>query len=167
MAHTYDEPDWLHGHAHEPNPTPPSPDPDLTLYLPNGEAATISPADLERLPLTVVADCRIVSTGHGTSGPFVFGGVRLRDLLAAYVRDNQVWVQVDVIGADGFGTRVHADELRREEERTPLLLALTRDGLPMTRSQGLVRLIAPTEVGDALRQIKWVARIVVHPSAAS
>jgi hypothetical protein len=32
----------------------------------------------------------------------------------------------------------------------------------MTREQGLVRLIVPSEENDALRQVKWVARIDIH-----
>jgi hypothetical protein len=41
------------------------------------------------------------------------------------------------------------------------LLALARDGVPLTREQGLVRLVDPRETDDALRQIKWVAQIVI------
>jgi hypothetical protein len=31
----------------------------------------------------------------------------------------------------------------------------------MTRKQGLVRLVVPTETDDALRQVKWIAEIRV------
>ncbi|MCB0075748.1 MAG: molybdopterin-dependent oxidoreductase [Caldilineaceae bacterium] len=44
----------------------------------------------------------------------------------------------------------------------PSLLAITLDGQPLTREQGLVRLIVPTETDDALKQVKWVAEIVVY-----
>jgi hypothetical protein len=32
----------------------------------------------------------------------------------------------------------------------------------LTRAQGLVRLIVPHERDDALRQVKWVTRIIVY-----
>jgi hypothetical protein len=41
------------------------------------------------------------------------------------------------------------------------LLATARDGIPLTRADGLVRLIDPRETNDALRQVKWVAEIVI------
>jgi hypothetical protein len=37
-----------------------------------------------------------------------------------------------------------------------------RDGQKLTRRQGLVRLIVPREKDDALRQVKWVGRIVIR-----
>lgn len=153
------EPAWVHGHAHEPNPVPPTPDPTLILQRVDGSTATISLDDLGRLPQATAQDCFIVSTGHGTSGPFTFGGVRLADLLAAY--DAHPRAYVDVISADGFGNRVDAAELPGDAAR-PILLATHCDGQAMTRAQGVVRLIVPQETDDALRQVKWVARIQVH-----
>ena len=63
-----------------------------------------------------------------------------------------------VMSADGFGARVSADELRRETAR-PILLALAANGRPLSRADGLVRLIVPGETDDALRQVKWVSEI--------
>jgi hypothetical protein len=172
-GHTAGEPEWLHTHSHEPNPAPPSDDPTLLLRLPSGEAIALSPEDLARLPRTAVADCWIVSTGHGASGPFTFDGVRLVDLIAAYTP--AAWRYADVISADGYGNRVYAREAQTGEDKggqvesgaataddRPILLAITLDGAPLTRAQGLVRLIVPSETDDALRQVKWVARIEVH-----
>lgn len=156
------EPDWLHGHAHEPNPQAPSPLPDFSLILPDGGQQPITLSDLQTLPITVVADCMIVSTGHGTSGPLRFSGVQLSDFITAYLPPTMHWHHVDVISADGFGNRVFAQELREQASNRPILLAHTIDDIAMTREQGLVRLIVPTESDDALRQVKWVARIETH-----
>jgi DMSO/TMAO reductase YedYZ molybdopterin-dependent catalytic subunit len=157
------EPAWLHGHAHEPNPAPPTPDPTLVLVGPDGGEQSVAVEDLARLPQRVAADCYIVSTGHGTSGPFTFRGVALDDLIAA--RLGSGWQYADVISADGFGNRVLAHELPQphpEGSRRPILLATLLDGQPLSREAGLVRLIVPNEIDDALRQVKWVARIEVH-----
>jgi hypothetical protein len=35
------------------------------------------------------------------------------------------------------------------------------EGQPLTREQGLVRMIVPSERDDALRQVKWVGKIVI------
>lgn len=164
--HASSEPAWLHGHAHEPNPAPPSSDATFTVRLappliaPSSFPMRWQAADLSLLPQTVVRDCYIVSTGHGTSGPFTFGGVRLLDfLLQLAIHD---WQQVDVISADGFGTRLTRPALQHDPPTRPSLLAITRNDQPLRRAEGLVRLIVPTETDDALKQVKWVAEIVVR-----
>jgi len=154
------EHDPLEPHSHDPNPEPPSPDPTFTLHAPGGASFAVTLERLRALPTTHVPDCYIVSTGHGTSGPFTFGGVRLLALVARYV--SGPWSQVEVISADGFGNRVHREELEHADPAGPILLAHTVDGEPMTREQGLVRLIVPSEKDDALRQVKWVGRINVR-----
>jgi DMSO/TMAO reductase YedYZ molybdopterin-dependent catalytic subunit len=157
-ANAYDEPAWLHGHAHEPNPEPPSPDATLIVQKPDQVEVQIEVADLQKLPLTQVDDCWIVSTGHGASGPFTFGGARLVDLLDTLLNASVTWQYATVISADGFGTRIQAKELRTVTLR-PILLAYQMNGAALTRAQGLVRLIVPSETDDALRQVKWVGRI--------
>lgn len=120
---------------------------------------------LERLhshPQTEVGDCYIVSTGHGTSGPFRFRGVALAALLAGALAPDLPWQAVDVVSADGFGARLTRVQVEQAAPARPPLLATALDGAPMTRAQGLVRLIVPTETDDALLQVKWVERIVVH-----
>ena len=117
-------------------------------------------ADLHALPAITVSDCYIVSTGHGTSGPFTFGGVRLLDFIAHL--GIPAWQQVDVISADGFGTRLTRAELRQDPPHHPSLLVYQRNGQSLRREEGLVRLIVPTEKDDALKQVKWVAEIVVY-----
>jgi DMSO/TMAO reductase YedYZ molybdopterin-dependent catalytic subunit len=115
--------------------------------------------DLALLPQCSVAGCFIVSTGHGGSGPFTFTGVTLADLLQTVLAGSVSYRYVDIIGADGFGTRLYpADIAGRMPGRSPLL-ALQVDGRPLDRAQGLVRLVAPDETDDALRQVKWVKRI--------
>ncbi len=156
-----DEPSWLHGHAHEPNPVPSTPDPTIIFVFPDGAERAISVADLERHPMTVIPDCYIISTGHGISGPFDFGGVRLVDLIQSDLPLETAWEQVDVISADNFGTRIRAGELLGVETTRPIILSYTLDGEKLTRAQGLVRLIVPSETDDALRQVKWIARVEV------
>ena len=155
------EPTWLHGHAHEPNPAPPSADPAFIARQPDGVERTIRVKDLQTLPLTQVADCWIVSTGHGKSGPFTFAGVRLADLLNSILPSDLHWQQVDVISTDGFGTRLFAQEVLDSTLTRPILLSYASNGAAMTRAQGLVRLIVPSETDDALRQVKWVGRIEI------
>ncbi len=159
---TANEPEWLHGHEHDPNPTPPGDDPTVTICLPNGAEILITPTDLERYPLTHVSDAYIISTGHGTSGPFAFSGVRLLDLVTAHIPSDMTWEYVDVICADNFGTRVRAGELLAKGTAQPIILSYKINGQPLTREQGLVRLIVPSEIDDALRQVKWITRIEVH-----
>ena len=158
------EPTWIHGHPHEPNPAPPSPAATFTVRVDGATPHTFQQlwqvADLYALPATTVSDCYIVSTGHGTSGPFTFGGVRLLDFIAHL--GIPTWQQIDVISADGFGTRLTKDELAQDPAHHPSLLVYQRNGQPLRREEGLVRLIVPTEKDDALKQVKWVAEIVVY-----
>lgn len=159
-----EEPVWLHphllqSHGHEPNPAPPSSDTTLQLVQPDGTQIVIAVANLVELPQQSIDDCYIVSTGHGTSGPFRFEGVTLANLLTA--AGIAAWEHADVISADGFGTRIHRNEIDIQSAR-PILLALACNGERLTREQGLVRLIVPSESDDALRQVKWVARIELH-----
>ena len=158
MTHTHDP---LRPHAHHPNPEPPTADPAFIFIDPAGKQMTVTVVDLEKLPQTTVPNCYIVSTGHGTSGPFVFSGVRLLDLVQHYLSPNQAWSEIEVVSADGFGNRVFAEELYQPDPAGPILLSLKLDGQPLTREQGLVRMIAPVEKDDALRQVKWVGRINV------
>ncbi len=160
-ANAHEEPAWLHGHAHEPNPEPPSPDATLIVQKPDQVEVQVDVADLQALPATEVDNCWIVSTGHGTSGPFTFGGARLVDLLDSLLDAEATWHYATVISADGFGTRIQANELRATTLR-PVLLAYQMDGATLTRAQGLVRLIVPSETDDALRQVKWVGRIEIY-----
>lgn len=118
-------------------------------------------SDLEDLPQTTVSNCYIVSTGHGTSGPFTFAGVSLLDLIQNQWSPTTEWSELEVISADGFGNRVRVDELLNPDPAGPMILSYLIDGERMTRDQGLVRLIVPSEKDDALRQVKWVAKVVV------
>jgi len=156
------EPDWIHGHPHEPNPAPPTWDTCFIVRLPGDVKRRFDVAELQKMPYTEVADCFIVSTGHGTSGPFTFAGVRLLDFLHEVIASGVHWQSVDVISSDGFGTRLTQEALQHDPQKFPSLLAYQLDHVSLTREQGLVRLIVPTEKDDALKQVKWVAEIVVH-----
>lgn len=154
--------DPLQPHSHEPNPQPPGADAAFWLILPDGAQARITPAQLQNLPRSTVSNCFIVSTGHGASGPFTFGGVALLDLLRRYLPPAQLWSQVEVVSGDGFGTRIWAAELTAPGIMRPVLLSDTLDSAPLDREQGLVRLIVPAETDDALRQVKWVSSVRVR-----
>ena len=156
------EHDPLQPHTHDPNPEPPGPVSTFAVIRPDGSQTAVTVVDLRALPLTTVPNCFIVSTGHGTSGPFVFGGATLLDLLQHCAGD-QAWSQVEVISADGFGNRVLKEELLHPDPAGPILLAHAIDGEPMTRQQGLVRLVVPSEKDDALRQVKWIDRVRMRP----
>lgn len=152
--------DPLQPHSHDPNPETPPGDGRFVVQFPLGRDQTITPADLATLPQSRVDNALIVSTGHGTSGPFVFEGVALKTLVAS------LWGQsfecVEVVSVDGFGNRVISAEIDTPTANGPILLATHRDGQPLTREQGLVRLIVPSETDDALRQVKWVGRLRIR-----
>jgi len=152
--------DPLQPHAHDPNPRPPTTDPTIILQPPGGPEQRLDVATLDALTHTTVPECYIVSTGHGTSGPFTFGGVQLLHLIRRFVQGD--WNEVEVLSADGFGNRIWRHELEKPSSAGPIILATRIDGHPLTRQDGLVRLIVPSERDDALRQVKWVARINVR-----
>jgi DMSO/TMAO reductase YedYZ molybdopterin-dependent catalytic subunit len=153
--------DWVHGHPHEPNPTPADGGGHWTLVTPDGHERLFTVEDLHALPYTAVHDCHIVSTGHSASGPFTFGGVRLADLLTAVLPSGAAWRWIDVISVDGFGARLTPAEVAVPAADRPIILAYRVDGAPLSHAQGLVRLIVPSEIDDALRQVKWVSRIEI------
>ncbi len=155
--------DPLAPHRHDPNPEPPSADPTFVLGRPDGTEIEVGVSQLQDLPRTTVPDCYIVSTGHGTSGPFSFSGVLLRDFVVSLLDPGQLGSQIEVIGGDGFGTRVQFDELSLPGRSSLILVAYAIDGEDMFRQQGLVRLIVPSERDGALRQVKWITRINVLP----
>jgi hypothetical protein len=152
--------DPLHPHAHDPNPEPPSADPTILLTPPNKQTHPITPQYLQSLDQFSLTNCYIVSTGHGTSGPFTFAGTTLHTLIKQYTDQHPDYDQVEVISGDGFGTRITRQELEfPANPNRPILLALEIDGRPLTRQDGLIRLIVPTETDDALRQVKWIGQI--------
>ena len=161
VEHSHLEPDWVHHHLHEPNLAIPAGDGAFRVHLPDGTERPITVAALQQMPATTVGDCYIASTGHGTSGPFQFTGVTLREFLQHALPQHLAWRHVDVVSADGFGTRLLPGDLTDPPGGRAPLLAYAIDGAPLTRAQGLVRLIVPAEVDDALRQVKWVNEIRV------
>ena len=159
--------DPLRPHSHDHNPAPPSSDPAFTLTTAKGQVYTLTPADLAPLPQSQSQPLAIVTTSHGTTGPFVFSGVTLLALLEHYTTLPDQF-QVEVVSGDGFGTRLNGDELRQPHGNGPVLLSTHRDGQRLSREQGLVRLIVPSETDDALRQVKWLAELrVVGPGERS
>jgi DMSO/TMAO reductase YedYZ molybdopterin-dependent catalytic subunit len=155
-SHEYDP---LRPHRHDPNPQPPSADASFTVSW-TGQQTRYTPETLSQFPAVTITDCYIVSTGHGTSGPFSFTGVALTALIAQ-VTQGASWREVAVVSEDGFGVRLYRDEVESLPSTRPALLAWAIDGRPLTRGEGLVRLIEPNETDDALRQVKWIARIEI------
>ena len=149
--------DWTPPHSHEPNPEPPPDDPTFTIIY-RGSSESITPDFLLTMPQEVVDNCYIVSTGHGTSGPFEFRGVQLKAIIDNFVEPP--WSTVDILSADGFRTRISQEELERSAER-PAIFALSKDGEPLSRAEGLVRLIVPHETESALQQVNWISQIRV------
>jgi DMSO/TMAO reductase YedYZ molybdopterin-dependent catalytic subunit len=153
--------DPLRPHRHDPNEVVPSGDGAFVLESPDGNERSIDVPFLRTFPATTLTGCFIVSTGHGASGPFSFTGVRVIDLVRNCGSPQSRWREVEVYSADGFGNRIDRAELSLDDVLFPPLLAYERDGLPLSRAEGLVRLIVPSERHDALRQVKWVARVRV------
>lgn len=147
--------DWTPPHSHDPNPLPPTADTTVFLFT-RDQVIPLTLEELQQMPQRAVPDCYIVSTGHGTSGPFSFAGVPLVEIINVYA--NSPIEFVDVMSADEFRTRLRADELSWPTER-PIILALSVGGRHLTRLEGLVRLIVPQENDDALKQVKWVREI--------
>ena len=85
----------------------------------------------------------------------------LLDFIQSQIPSTTHWSEVEVISADGFGNRVFIEELLEPDPAGPTLLSYLMDGQPLTRPQGLIRMIVPSEKDDALRQVKWVGKIVV------
>lgn len=155
------EHDPLNPHSHDPNPEPPTLDPEILLsHHDSEELLTVN--YLINLPQVTLTNCYIVSTGHGISGPFAFRGPTLSALIMDKVDGKIGGIEsIEVVSADGFGTRVYPSELFSAESSVSdvIVLAIVMDGKSMTREQGLVRLIVPSETEDALRQVKWVGEI--------
>jgi hypothetical protein len=155
--------DPLRPHSHEPNPKPPTADPTVMLISQKDHQTLVTVAMLqEEFTAVTISNCTIVSTGHGTTGPFAFTGVCLLEVVERYGGDNG-WSQVEVVSADGFGNRVLAEELYEPDPAGPIILAYALDGNLLMREQGLVRMIVPSEKDDALRQVKWVDVVRIRP----
>ena len=140
-----------HNTSHHNNTTPP--DDDETLYLLwEGGRLELTLSTLKTYPQTEYPYA--YSTDHGDHGPYMLRGVALRDLIHAEV--SEFWNEVEVKSADGFGNRLTKNEVLAEP---PPTLYYASDGEPLTRENGLVRLVVPSETDNALRQIKWVREV--------
>lgn len=150
--------DPLQPHSHENNVEPPSADSSIIFVTPDGAQRTFTVADLLALRQTNLP-AYTIATDHGDHGPYRLGGVALIDLVQEVISAETPWSQVEVISGDGFGNRIFAHELHTPTAHGPILLCLTSNGRPLSRAHGLVRLIVPSEIDNALRQIKWVRTI--------
>ena len=153
--------DPLQPHSHDNNLTPPDYDPTLILTVPDGDEISISLVDLMvEYPESTIPAYQYM-TDHGMHGPYRLDGVRLIDLINAHIKPDTRYSSVEVVSADGFGNRILPDELVDVSPAGPILLCYRSNGEPLGRRHGLVRLVVPSETDNALRQIKWVRRIVV------
>ena len=66
-----------------------------------------------------------------------------------------------MISGYGFGTRILIEKLLNRQPVDSIILADLVDSRPMTREQGLVRLIVPSGRVDALQQVKRINRIIL------
>ena len=148
----------LNPHSHDNNPTPPDDDTTIHLHDPAGNQISIPLDRLHTDYAQSVIPAYTYTTDHGRHGPYRLEGVRLLDLINQNL--NLPWNQVEVISADGFGNHLLRSELASDGEE-PVLLCTRSNGEPLTRQHGLVRLVVPSETDNALRQIKWVRKIVV------
>ena len=153
--------DPLAPHSHDPNPAPPSPGAEILLKLPGRPDETLEAAALSEFPRTSLKQQMILSTGHPATGPFDFEGVTLLDLLQQKMSLSSPDFVVEVVSGDGFGTRVQGGELFTPDPGGPIMLTDKIDDEDMSREQGLIRLIVPSEKDDALRQVKWIGKIRV------
>ena len=144
-------------HSHRPAPHPPDEDASLRIEGPGIGVVCLDVKTLNALPALEQADCYIVSTGHGTSGPFSFSGPSLATV--ANHCEIQPFNFVEVSSGDGFFTVLKRQEVLESRLGQTAMLALAKDGQPLSRAQGLVRLIVPTERNDALKQVKWISKI--------
>ena len=153
-----DQPTWLHGHSHEPNLTPPVGDGSFAVTV-AGSQTTITADQLRTLPFTEIAAWCSARTGGGVGGAGGLGGGVRADCLAGLRPGAQGGRSVDIVSVDGFGARLTPADLTVHR---PPLLAWQIDHAVMSRKQGLVRLIVPSEVDDALRQVKWIGQILIE-----
>lgn len=158
MAENLAESDPLRPHAHVDNPDPPDADPTLYFVDLAGRETAVSLTSLLRDYPQAMIPAYTYTTDHGQHGPYRLAGVSLRAFLDHHGAWSAAWQSVAVISADGFGNRVLRQELVAESG-DPLLLCTHIDGERLARRRGLVRLVAPSETENALRQVKWVRRI--------
>ncbi len=149
--------------SHIPHSHPPGKNPSLRITVPGMESICLGIDALSALPALEQTDCYIVSTGHGTSGPFRFAGPTLAALASRC--GIAEFESVRVTSGDRFFTILTAQEVALSHPGSAVMLALYLDGHPLTREQGLVRLIVPTEKRDALKQIKWVSHLEFRTAA--
>lgn len=149
--------DPLNAHSHDNNIELPDYNGRIQLIHPNGRTQTIN--DLSPYPIATIPTYSY-TTDHGRHGPYKLTGVALRDLLTTELATGTAWTQAEVISADGYGNRIWAKELQNNPA-DPILLCTHSNGRELTRQQGAIRLVVPSETDNALRQIKWVQTIRV------
>ena len=152
-------PDALRPSHHHNNPLPPDDNSDILLICSDAREYSLSPQDLQALPASSL-QAQYFHTDHGRHGPYNLLGVSLLALIQLKEGVTSPWQSIELISADGFGNRV----LRQELEISPqdFLLCYQSNGKPLTRENGLVRLVVASEQNSALRQVKWLRLIRVR-----
>lgn len=148
--------DPLQPHSHDNNEAPPDENLDLLLIEPNGRKHPIPAGTLPTYPQSIIPHYEY-TTDHGKHGPYKLSGVALLDLINHHI--TAAWAEVEILSADGFGNRVFKAELEANTAEEPILLCTATNDRPLTRAEGAIRLVVPSETDNALRQIKWVQTI--------
>jgi len=147
--------DPLKPHKHSNNTTAPKGNTNITINKTNGSSLDLSLEQLKtNYPQSVIPAYTYV-TDHGVHGPYRLEGVSLKDLITQENKND--WSEVEVLSADGFGNRISKEEILVETD--PIMLYYKSNDKMLERKHGLVRLVVPTEIDNALRQIKWVKTI--------
>lgn len=146
-------------HSHDNNPLPPDDDTTIQVILFGAPPLQITLSQLKNEFPQAIIPAYQYTTDHGVHGPYRLRGVALGSLIARFIDANQSWHEAEVVSADGFGNRVYAEEADPNLPGDPILLCYASNDTDLPRAHGLVRLVVPSEIDNALRQIKWVREI--------
>lgn len=136
--------------------------PDYRLTVERGGAEVASYSLDELLAFDHVEYELPIACVEGWSANARWGGIRMRDLLAAAGIDEPrevdvVSIQEETARGRRYGTSTVSTELAKQDDT---LLAMTVNGEPLHIDHGFpVRLIAPNRPG--VNQTKWLARVIV------
>lgn len=162
-----DSPAWVHAHSHEPNLVAPGGDGSLLLQLPEGSERQLTVTDLAALP-SCARSGRLPDCQHGARHlrPICLWWRRPRQPAGRPAADRGGLASSQRLERRRFRHPAHPRRPGCCQRRTadPAGLSLRRQTAP-PRARGLVRLVVPAEVDDALRQVKWVSHIRLSRSS--
>ncbi len=134
--------------------------PSFTVFGLVTTPATLTVADLQKLPATTVT--ATLRTDKGTQGVYSYTGVLLNTVIQRALPvtntsfKNDALRQFVTVGAtDGYQATIGMAEILPRFGHQQIILAYKRDGKPLAVGEGAVRLIVP---GDTLAG-RWVANV--------